>query len=157
MRKISLLMCSILFISTMSLNAQVSSNDVLTIPGVGKLDLASTLTELGEGIKPEAFDAKWTQNKATWMTKAKALNFNDVTGASKLVSDLFGSLNSSAFVKDFDSKSILNSLGSANEMSEVVGSLGKLTAGLDKGMLTPEFSKNFDAFSKSLHVSEPSK
>lgn len=141
----------------MSLNAQVSSNDVLTVPGVGKMDVGATLVELSEGIKPEAYEGKFTKNKANWQSKAKALNFNDVKGGSELVSELFGSLKSSAFIKDFDSKSILNSLGSASEMSEVVGSLGKLTGGLNQEMLTPEFAKNFDSFSQKLQIPEMTK
>lgn len=150
--KIRLLMCCALIITSISLQAQVASNDVLTIPGVGKMDLGATLTELSNGIKPEAFNKSWKQTKSSWQNKAKSLNFNDVKGAGELVSGLFGSLKSSSFTKDFDSKSILNSLGSAGEMSDIVGSVGKLTGGLNKDVLTPEFAKNFDAFSKGLDL-----
>jgi len=157
MKKISLLMCCLLVITTFSINAQITSNDVLTIPGVGKMDLSAALTELADGIKPEAFESSWSKNKTTWMSKAKALNFNDEKSASELVTDLFGGLKTSAFIKDFDSKSIINSLGSTGEMSEVVGSLGKLTGGLNKDMLTPEFAKNFETFSKRLQLPEMTK
>ncbi len=157
MKKVNLLMCCLLLISTFSINAQVTQNDIQTIPGVGKLDLSATLIELEGGIKPEAFERDWSPKKAPWMTKAKALNFNDVKSASELVNDLFGSLKSSSFIKGFDSKPILKSLGSAIDMTEVVSALGKLTGGLNKDMLTPDFAQNFDAFKKKLQLPDMTK
>lgn len=98
-------------------------------------DLSTMLTEIADGIKPEAYTENFAKNKADWTQMANTLDPNDMAAVNNQVSGLVKGLKGSAF-QEGAHKQILKQLGSLGNMSDVGGLLTSLVNGLDPSMLT---------------------
>jgi hypothetical protein len=98
-------------------------------------DLSNMLTEIADGIKPEAFTQEFADNKADWTQAASTLDADDMTAVNDQVGSLVKGLKGSAFQKGAH-KDILKQLGGLGNMSDVGGLLTSLVNGLDPSMLT---------------------
>ena len=144
----------VLFLALMvagKLQAQMTAVDAANSVA-GSSDFGSIISNIANGIKPEAFKDSWNSSKTGWMDKLKSVKVGDIPAYGKLAGELVSNLKSSSFSKGFDVKSLLSSLNSSKDGSSLAGSLSSLTKGLDKSALTDDFAKNMDTFNAGLDM-----
>lgn len=108
---------------------------VAAVAEVQAQDLGKMLTDIVDGIKPEAFTKDFIDNKANWSDALGTLDTNDMTSVTDQVGGLVKGLKGSAFQKGAH-KELLGQLGNLGNMSDVGGLLTSLVNGLDPSMLT---------------------
>lgn len=114
-------------------------------------DLGNMLTQIADGIKPEAFSGKFNKDKDEWKEKAASLDPSDMSAVTDQVGGLLKGLKSSALSKGVK-KSLMKQLLSAGSLSDVGGLLSSLVKGLKPSMLTGALASNKGMLTKGLEM-----
>ncbi len=112
-------------------------------------DLSKMLTEIADGIKPEAFTDDFADNKAEWTESANNLDTSDMSAVSQQVGSLVKGLKGKAFKKGAHKK-LLGSLAKMGDLSDVGSLLTNLVNGLDPSMLTGALAGDKSSLLKGL-------
>ena len=114
-----------------------------------EVNISSLMTQLADGLKPEAFKGSWNKNKDQWMDKLDGLDISDFNGVSSQMTSLISNLKKSAFQKGVQ-KGLLaqlakpgNAAGLTNVFKSLVNGINTdmFKPGFDKGNLLSQFSK----------------
>lgn len=114
-------------------------------------DLGSVLTQIADGVKPEAFKGKFNKNKDDWKEKVASMDASDLSAVTNQVGGLLKGLKGSALA-GVNKKDLLKNLGSIGSLSDVGGLLSSLVKGLDPSMLTDAFASNRDSLMNKLDM-----
>ena len=114
-------------------------------------DVSNVLTQVSEGIKPEAFTKKFLKNKEAWMDQVASTASSNLPTVTKQVGSLVKGLKGSALEKGVK-KELVKQLGSISNLSDVSGILNALVNGLNPAMLTEAFASNKDNLIKGLEL-----
>ena len=116
---------------------------------VNAQDLGGLLTQIVDGIKPEAFTKKFNKNIDEWKQQAASLDATDLEGVSKHVGDLINGVKGSALTEGVKPE-LLKNLGSISKLSDVGKLLDSFISGLDPSMLTGALASNKDMIKSEL-------
>lgn len=114
-------------------------------------DLGSMLSQISDGIKPEAFSGKFNKNKDDWKEKAASLDPSNMSAVTEQVGGLLKGLKGSALSKGLK-KDLLGKLASVGSLSDVGNLLSSLVKGIDPSMLTGALANNKDMITKGLEM-----
>ena len=98
-------------------------------------DLSTMLSEIADGIKPEAYTEDFAEYKMDWTDALGTLDTDDLTAVTDHVGSLVKGLKGSAFQKGAH-KELLKQVDNLGSMSEVGSLLTSLVNGLEPSMLT---------------------
>ena len=112
-------------------------------------DVSKMLTQVTEGIKPEAFKKKFLKNKEDWTNQVSSATASNLPGVTKQVGSLVKGLKGSAFAAGAK-KELIKKLGSINNLSDIGSLLSSLVKGISPAMLTDSFASNKDTLMKGL-------
>ena len=99
------------------------------------------LSDIADGIKPEAFTKDFSENKADWSEALGNMDTNDMSAVSGQVGSLLKGLKGSAFQKGAHTK-LLGQLAQMGSLSDVGNLLTGLVNGLKPSMLTGALANN---------------
>lgn len=114
-------------------------------------DVGNMLTQIADGIKPEAFSKKFNKNKDDWKDKVSSMDASDLSSVTSQVGGLLKGLKGSALA-GVAKQELLKSLASVSSLSDVGGVLSSLVKGLDPSMLTDAFASNRDSLTDKLEM-----
>jgi hypothetical protein len=114
-------------------------------------DLGNVLTQIADGIKPEAFSGKFNKNKDEWKDKVSSMDASDLSSVTSQVGGLLKGLKGSALA-GVGKKDLLKQLTNVSSISDVGGLLSSLVKGLDPSMLTDAFASSRDSLSDKLEM-----
>jgi hypothetical protein len=112
-------------------------------------DLTKMLTDISEGISPDAFTKGFAKDQAGWSDALKTMDPTDMTAVTDQVGSLVKGLKPGAFKKGAH-KELLGQLTNLGSMSDVGGLLTSLVNGLDPSMLTGALAGDKSALLKGL-------
>ncbi|MEK6481063.1 hypothetical protein WJR50_26205 [Catalinimonas sp. 4WD22] len=122
-----------------------------SLTGVQAQDLGSMLTQIADGIKPEAFSGKFNKNKDEWKERAASLYPSDLSAVSDQVGGLLKGLKGNALAKGVK-KDLLNGLANIGSLFDVGKLLSSLVKGINPSMLTGIFANNKDLLTRGLEM-----
>jgi hypothetical protein len=144
MKHIIFIFLAIAFISSQTL-AQVSSS--MMNSGMQKTDgSAKVYMFLAESIQSNAFKGNWANNKSAWMQKLGSADLKNVAEESGHWSELVSNIKPAAFQKGVKQKDLLKELSAVKDKKALNGIISKIASGLKSDYLSPEFSKNREAY-----------
>ncbi|MEM9675041.1 MAG: hypothetical protein ACFB15_19205 [Cyclobacteriaceae bacterium] len=114
-------------------------------------DVSNVLTQIADGIKPEAFNGKFNKNKDEWKDKVAAMDVSDLSAVTGQVGGLLKGLKGSSLA-GVAKKELLKSLANVSSLSDIGGLLSSLVKGLDPSMLTEAFASNRDSLTDKLEM-----
>ncbi len=100
--------------------------------------IGSILSQLGNGIKPEAFTSSF--KSSNWLSSLSSLKMDDVKGAGKMLGELGSGLKSESLAKGFNLKDWSSKLKSIGDMT----GLSTQAESLVKNIVPSAFKKDFD-------------
>ena len=112
-------------------------------------DFSNILTQVTEGIKPEAFTKKFLKNKDEWKDKVASTASSNLPAVTKQVGSLVKGLKKSTLAKGVK-KELLKKLGNISNLSEVGSLVSSLVKGISPAMLTDSFASNKDTLLNGL-------
>ena len=112
-------------------------------------DLTKMLTDISEGISPDAFTKGFAKDQAGWSDALKTMDPTDMTAVTDQVGSLVKGIKPGAFKKGAH-KELLGQLTNLGSMSDVGGLLTSLVNGLDPSMLTGALAGDKTALLKGL-------
>ena len=113
------------------------------------MDLAGAMSQIADGIKPEAIKGNFDLNG--WKEKLSTLNVKSFDGVKAQLSSLVGGIKDAAFLKGAQ-KDFLGNLKNMKGLDDAPQLLGGLLNGLKPDMLTDKLLKNKDGLMKSLDM-----
>jgi len=114
-------------------------------------DLSNVLTQIADGVKPEAFSGKFNKNKDEWKEQVASMDASDLSAVTSQVGGLLKGLKGSALA-GVAKKELLKGLANVNSLSDIGGLLSSLVKGLDPSMLTEAFASNRDSLTDKLDM-----
>jgi len=114
-------------------------------------DLSNVLTQIADGVKPEAFSGKFNKNKDEWKEQVASMDASDLSAVTSQVGGLLKGLKGSALA-GVAKKELLKGLANVNSLSDIGGLLSSLVKGLDPSMLTEAFASNRDSVTDKLDM-----
>ncbi|MEM8965068.1 MAG: hypothetical protein AAGE93_01520 [Bacteroidota bacterium] len=114
-------------------------------------NISSALTQIADGIKPEAFKGKFNKNKEEWKEEVASMDASNLSAVTDQVGGLLKGLKGSALA-GVAKKELLQSLLSAGSLSDIGSMLSSLVKGLDPSMLTDSFASNRDTLTDALQM-----
>jgi hypothetical protein len=115
------------------------------------MGMSDILTQVADGIKPEAFKGKFNKNSADWKDQVSKLGADDIDGAKAQLGSLLGGLKGKAF-SGVSKASLLTQLAGINGKEGIGSLLSSLLGGLDPSMLTDGLLKNKDSLMGALKM-----
>lgn len=128
----------VLFLACISFVLPAQNPNKVMDAASSPVNMGSILSEVGNGLKPEAFSSAFKPSK--WLGSLSSLKADDIAGTSKMLGELAGGLKPESLLKGFNLKDWQSKLKSATSIS----ALSTQAESLIKNINPSAFKNGFD-------------